>query len=77
MEKTKSIWKFVKNHKGKIIKGAIIVVVVVAGGIAVKMLTGRGEWTLLDGINPMDIDGDGAIVELVEGATEVITDAVA
>jgi len=40
--------EFLKANKGKIIKGTIIIVGVVAGILIVKLLTNRGEETFLD-----------------------------
>ncbi len=59
MDKEKRTFgEFIKANKGKIIKGTIIVVGVVAGIVIIKLLTNRGEEQLLgaiENLNPEEL----------------------
>lgn len=61
MEEKRTFGEFVKANRGKIIKGTIIVVGVVAGIIIVRKLTGRGGEEIIDGIQelPDGLNMDG------------------
>jgi len=58
MEKKRTLGEFIKENKGKIIKGTIIVVGVVAGIVVIRLLTNRCEEQLLgavENLNPEEL----------------------
>lgn len=65
MEK-KTFGEFIKAIKGKIVKGTIIVVGLVAGIVVIKLLTNNGEETLLEAVADLSVDGLDAVGNLGE-----------
>ncbi len=61
MEEKRTFGEFIKENKGKIIKGTIIVVGVVAGIAVIKLLTNRGEEQFIGAIENLNPE------ELTEG----------
>ena len=58
MNEKRTFGEFIRANKGKIIKGTIIVVGVVAGIVIIKLLTNRGEEQLLgaiENLNPEEL----------------------
>ena len=58
MNEKRTFGEFIRANKGKIIKGAIIVVGVVAGIVVIKLLTNRGEEQFLgvvENLNPEEL----------------------
>jgi len=53
MEK-RTFGQLIKENRGKIIKGTIIVVGVIAGVVAIKLLTNRGEKQFIDVVEHLD-----------------------
>ena len=64
MDEKKTFGEFVKENKGKIIKGTLIVAGVVVAVVAIKLLTNKGEIIDINSIE--DLMTDGAI-EGLEG----------
>lgn len=68
MEK-KTFGEFIKANKGKIVKGTIIVVGLVAGIVVIKLLTNNYEETLLEAAADLSVDGFDAVGNLGEIAS--------
>jgi len=69
-EKKGTLVEFIKGNKGKIIKGALIVVGVVAGIVIIRKLSSGGDELLdvMDTLSPGEaiMDGLGNIGEVAE-----------
>jgi len=73
-EKKSTLVEFIKGNKGKIIKGALIVVGVVAGIVIIRKLSSGGD-ELLDAMDTLSpdgaiMDGFGNLGEVAENVVQ-------
>ena len=79
MENKKTLVEFIKENRGKIVKGGLIIIGLVAGVVIVKKLNqGEGEFLeAMENLNPDEfgrLDGMGDIVEQASEVVEAVVE---
>lgn len=71
-KKNRTFGEFLKDNKGKIIKGLFVVGGVVVGAVAMKLLTPPSEELCLDVLENVDPEEVADVVETVSDVTDTI-----
>jgi len=76
MEEKRTLGEVISTNKGRIIKGSVIVVGIVAGIVIIKLLTNQGN-TMVDAIESLSadrviLDGIKNVGDVAEEVVEVI-----